>query len=132
MFNFRDKNINPATNKKYINWLPVQHDINFDKTIANPPGFQYMEDILSSGEIKLEWMSLFVIWASKMVEINHSHFLKFVTVVGLLDFRPYKSDRYTTILGQRVDLLTNEMEEIRNIYSLLYLGLCLHMLLHTK
>ena len=39
LFNSVDQEIKPETNEYFQNWLPVEHNINFDKTIINPNGF---------------------------------------------------------------------------------------------
>ena len=82
--------------------------------------------------MKLLLESLVDIWPSKMFNINHPHSLEYVTGVGLIDFRPFRTGSRTKILGRTVDSLTDKMEKIRHIYTLLLLGFCLYLLLNTR
>ncbi len=126
----------PNTNKKLQNHVTTdntgKHSINFDPNVENKHGCEKMLELLKSGEITLHFDSLIGIWLSKMLELKGDHFLEFVTAVGLLDFRPYKVEGTKIILDEQVSNLTDKMEKIKDKYTLIYLGLCLHMLINDK
>jgi hypothetical protein len=131
-----NKDKDPDNNKKLKNHATTEnnckHSINFDPNVENQHDCKKMLEMLKSGEITLHFDSLIGIWLWKMLELTNTHFLEFVTAVGLLDFRPYKVEETKKILDKQVSILTDQMEKIKDKYGLMYLGLCLHMLINDK
>lgn len=140
LFSPTDNTDTNSKGRRLVNWLTdpnaIQntgiHDLNFDPNIPNKFGCKTMLQALIDGDIKLEFEGLLGIWLGKMLNTDHEHFLKFVTGVGLLNFKNHLAGGTKTIIGLETPILTEKMEKIKHIYSLLYLGLCLHMLINDK
>lgn len=137
LFSSSDNTDRNVYNKKILkNGLTTgrigKYDVNLDPTRQNQFGCQTILELLQSGEFQLEFNSLFGIWFQKLFNTDGEHFLDFVVTLGLLNFCNHKGQGTKTILGKEIDVLTDDMEKTRHSYSLMFLGLCLHMLINDR
>lgn len=114
------------------NTLGEPIDISFSRT-STRIGSLSLEQAIQREIITLDIKSIVNLWKVKMLNIANNHFPKFVTGYNIINFNNHLPNNGRVVIhnGRIIPILTEQMEQVRNLYSLMFTGLIL-TILRTK